>query len=91
MKGEMKVAPAFAAIIACTGEKHSVTLTITPSLRNSLQAARPSQVNGTLIVMFLAILVKIFASASMPLVSVASTSALIGPGTVAQISASDSL
>ena len=90
MKGEMKVAPALAAIIACTGEKHSVTLTITPSLRSSRQAARPSQVSGTLMVMFLAILVKIFASASMPAVSVASTSALTGPDTLPQISFSES-
>ena len=58
MKGEMKLAPALAAIIACTGEKHSVTLTMVPLGQRGLQAFSPSQVSGTLTAMFLAIFVK---------------------------------
>jgi len=86
----MKVAPALAAIIACTGEKHSVTLTIRPSLLSALQAFSPSQVSGTLMVMFAAIFETAFPSFIMPSKSVDSTSALTEPGTMAQISFSDS-
>src|SRR3569833_601832 len=53
MKGELKLAPALAAIHACTGEKHSVTLTMWPFLDSAAQAFNPSQVHGTLTAIFL--------------------------------------
>jgi len=62
----MKLAPALAAIHACTGEKHSVTLTMVPSLASAAQAFNPSQVSGTFTAMFLAILVSTAASRIMP-------------------------
>ena len=87
----MKVAPALAAIIACTGEKHSVTLTMRPSSDSALQAFSPSQVSGTLTVMFLAIFETALPSFIMPSKSVASTSALTEPPIKEQISFSTSL
>ena len=90
MNGLTKVAPALAARIACAAEKHSVTLTIAPSSVRRRQARSPSGVSGTFTVMFLAMPRSTRASAIMPSNSVAATSALTGPGTVAQISASTS-
>src|SRR3984957_11201962 len=84
--GLTKGAPAFAPNSACAAEKHSVTLTIVPSDVSFLQARSPSGVSGTLIVTFFAISRRIAASRIMPSYSVAATSALTGPGTVAQIS-----
>ena len=82
----MKLAPAFAARIACAGEKQSVTLTLWPSDAKALQAVRPSQVKGTLIAMFGAILASFSPSVIICLASVATTSAETGPETMSQIS-----
>ena len=46
-KGDMYVAPAFAASIACDGENISVTLTRIINFFNCLQTASPSGVQGT--------------------------------------------
>jgi len=90
MNGLTNVAPAFAARIACAGEKHSVTFTIAPSSLRRRQARSPSGVSGTFTAMFLAMPRNTRPSAIIPSNSVDATSALTGPGTVAQISASTS-
>ena len=54
---------------------------------SALHALRPSQVSGTFTVTLLAILASARPSLSMPSRSVAATSALTGPGTSSQISA----
>ena len=90
MNGMTNVAPAFAARIACAAEKHSVTFTIAPSSVSRRHARSPSGVSGTFTAMFLAMPRSTRASAIMPSNSVEATSALTGPGTVAQISASTS-
>ena len=48
--GDTYAAPAFAASNACEGENIRVTLTLINFLDNSLHTARPSGVQGTLIV-----------------------------------------
>jgi len=83
----MNAAPALAARIAWPGEKHRVTLTITPRSLNARQVLRPSGVSGTLMAILGAMAESTSASASMALVSVAVTSALTGPVTTEQISA----
>jgi hypothetical protein len=80
------VAPALAASNACAAEKHSVTFTIVPSEVSALQVLSPSGVSGTLTVTFLAIFASLRPSSSIVLWSVATVSALTGPGTMAQIS-----
>jgi hypothetical protein len=55
MKGEMKVAPAFAASSAWVAEKQSVTLVLWPSEVSALQAFSPSSVSGSLMQMLSAI------------------------------------
>src|SRR5690606_20301611 len=84
--GEMNDAPAFAASSACTGEKHSVTFTLMSSARKRRHATRPASVSGTLMTMLSAIFASSRPSASIFSVSVATTSALIGPGTARQMS-----
>ena len=64
--GEMKLAPALAAISACAAEKHRVTLTIVPSLVSALHVFRPAGVSGTLIAILSAILRSTSASRIMP-------------------------
>src|SRR5690606_13627134 len=86
MKGEMKVAPAFAASRAWLAEKQSVTLTMRPSEVSALQALRPSMVRGTLMAMLSAILERMSASRIISLNSTAVTSAETGPSTISQIS-----
>ena len=49
-KGDTYLAPAFAANIACASSNINVTLTAINCLDNSLHTARPSGVQGTLIV-----------------------------------------
>ena len=49
-KGEMYVAPALEARIACATENINVTLTLIPSTLNLAHARSPSLVQGTLIV-----------------------------------------
>ena len=66
MKGEMKVAPAFAASSAWLAEKQSVTLTCVPSPVSVLQAFRPSSVSGSLTVTLEAILASLRPSLIMP-------------------------
>jgi hypothetical protein len=90
MKGEMNVAPAFAASSAWFAEKQSVTFTIVPSPVSTLQAFRPSQVKGTFTAMFFAIFASLRPSAIMVSESSAVTSALTGPSTVPQISSTTS-
>ena len=58
IKGEIKLAPAFAANNACCEEKHKVTFIIIPLSDNTLHVSRPSQVNGTFTATFFAILLK---------------------------------
>src|SRR5229473_1701036 len=84
--GEMKLAPALAARSACGAEKHRVTLTMVPSPESARQVLRPSCVSGTLTVTLRAIFASLRPSASIVGKSVAATSALTGPGTIAQIS-----
>ena len=48
--------PAFAARIACATEKINVTFVLIPSADRSLQAIKPSRVQGSLIVTLGAIL-----------------------------------
>ena len=50
--GETYLAPAFAASIACTGEKINVTFTLTNDLDSCLHTYNQSGVHGTLIVAF---------------------------------------
>src|SRR5690606_15388113 len=69
------------------GEKQSVTLTAIPSARNARHARRPASISGTLITMLSAIFASSRPSRSIACVSVATTSALIGPSTTRQISA----
>ena len=66
MKGETKLAPAFAASSAWLAEKHRVTFTMRPSSESVLQAFSPSGVSGTLIAMFSAIFASSRPSATMP-------------------------
>ena len=87
----MKVAPALAASSAWAAEKHKVTFTIVPSSESALQTCSPSGVSGTLTVTLGAILASLRPSASIGSYSVAATSALTGPGTIAQISATTSM
>src|SRR6185437_15605585 len=50
MKGEIKVAPAFAAIIACTAEKQSVTFTIKiPMTWDGMKAVRALRDQGLMV------------------------------------------
>src|SRR5229473_313794 len=84
--GEMKLAPALAARSACGAEKHRVTLTMVPSPESARQVLRPSCVSGTLTVTLRAIFASLRPSASIVGKSSAATSALTGPGTIAQIS-----
>ena len=72
--GEIYVAPAFDANIACATEKHSVTFTVNPSVDNNLHAFSPSTVNGTLIVTFCMSL-KACACSTICMASSATTSA----------------
>src|SRR5262245_42846630 len=85
-KGEMNVAPALAASSAWAAEKHRVTFTIVPSEASALQVFSPSGVSGTFTATFLASLASFLPSSSIFLWSVATVSALTGPGTMAQIS-----
>jgi hypothetical protein len=57
-----------------------------PSDRSALQVLRPSGVSGTLTATFLAIFASFLPSSSIVLWSVATVSALTGPGTMEQIS-----
>ena len=57
-----------------------------PSEDSALQVFRPSGVSGTFTATFLASLASLRPSASIVLWSVATVSALTGPGTMAQIS-----
>ena len=63
-----------------------MTLTLVPASVSARQALRPSGVSGTLTTMFSATWASRCASSIMAAVSVAVTSALTGPGTMAQIS-----
>src|SRR3990167_9080579 len=87
MNGETKVAPALAASSAWVGEKHSVTLVLISSSAKAAQAIRPSRVRGIFTTTFGAIAASFLPSAIMASAVVAATSALIGPGTMSQISA----
>ena len=49
-KGEIYVAPAFAAMIACATENTRVTFVLIPRTESDLHAINPSTVQGTLIV-----------------------------------------
>ena len=89
-KGLTKVAPALAASSACAAEKHSVTLVIMPCSESARQARSPSGVSGSFTVTFAAMRVSTAASRIIWLYSVAATSALTGPGTTSQISATTS-
>jgi hypothetical protein len=80
------MAPALAASSAWAAEKQRVTFTIVPSEVSALQVFRPSGVSGTFTATFLASLASLRPSASIVLWSVATVSALTGPGTMAQIS-----
>ncbi len=64
-KGEMKLAPALAASSACAAEKHSVTLTIVPSLVSVRHVLSPSGVSGTLTATLRASLASLRPSASI--------------------------
>ena len=65
MKGEMKLAPAFAARIAWFAEKQSVTFTCVPDWLSARQVLSPSGVNGTFTATLLAILASLRPSSSM--------------------------
>jgi len=82
----MKLAPALAASSAWAAEKHKVTLTIVPSPASARQVFSPSGVSGTLTATLRASFASARPSASMVGWSVAVTSALTGPGTMAQMS-----
>ena len=86
MNGLIKVAPDFAANSAWFPLKHKVTFTILPSLERTLQAFKPSQVNGNLTAIFSAISASFRPSATISFAWVATTSALTGPETKSQIS-----
>src|SRR3989338_1043906 len=86
MNGLMYAAPAFAANSAWFGEKHNVTFVGIPSCFSTLTAFNPSLINGTLTTMFLWIFASSRPSFRMPSTSVATTSALMGPSTIAHIS-----
>ena len=86
MKGEMKVAPAFAANKAWLAAKHKVTLTILPSWLSTRQAFKPSHVRGSFTAILLANSASFRPSAIILSASVAVTSALTGPDTMPQIS-----
>src|SRR5881628_2224534 len=89
MKGLTHQAPALAARRAWLGEKHSVTLTLIPSVASVLQAFKPSGISGTLTTMFLWILARSLPSLIIASASTLTTSALIGPSTMVQISRRD--
>ena len=91
MKGLTHQAPALAARRAWFGEKHSVTLTLIPSVVSALQAFKPSGISGTLTTMFLWILARSLPSLIIASASRLTTSALIGPSTMVQISRRRSL
>src|ERR1041384_5805400 len=85
--GLMNAAPAFAATIACAGEKHKVTFTLIPSSVNCRVALRPSRVSGHLTTTFGAIFAYSSPSRTMPSLSWLVTSAETGPWTISQIAA----
>ena len=92
MKGETYVAPAFAAISACEAEKISVTLVSTPSSVKTLVAASPSGVQGILMITFEGNSAFNWrACSNIPGVSIAVTSAEIGPEQIPAISPTTSL
>ena len=85
INGDIYVAPAFAANIACAALKQRVTLTLIFSFEKFLHAFKPSTVSGTFITTFDAILDNFFPSNIIVSASVAVTSALTGPSTILQI------
>ena len=90
MNGDRNDAPTFAAASACSGVKISVTLTRMPRLASAWVAFRPSMIIGHLTTMFLWSLASFSPSSIIADASVATTSALIGPSTISQISRSTS-
>lgn len=87
MNGDTNRAFALAARRACAAEKHSVTFTSIFSLLREWQQRKPFSVRGTFTVTFGAICASFLPSLHIASYSVAVTSALTGPSTMAQSSA----
>ena len=85
MKQETKVAPASAASRAWPAEKTSVMFTGMPLEVSSLVAASPAGEKGTLTTTRGSISARARPSASIPAVSVETTSTEVGPSTSSQI------
>ena len=84
--GDSSDAPAFAARRPWLAVKISVQLVLIPSALSLAMASRPSSLIGTFTTMFGASVAKWRPSRSIPSTSAATTSALTGPGVMAQIS-----
>src|SRR2546425_1379373 len=84
--GLMQTAPAFAERSAWVAEKQSVWLTRIPLPERYFTALRPSFVSGHFTTAFGATWASSWPSFTMPSKSVATTSRLTSPGTIAQIS-----
>ena len=83
----MKLAPAFAARMACAAEKQRVTLTLIPSSLRTRVAFRPSRVSGHLTTTLGAIFAYSRPSRIIPSASSLVHSAEIGPATISQMAA----